>query len=199
MQTSTHLRLGIVFSPWWLFFHEITKPFSFLTFSVVLVGSILGSVLPDLVMVPQYLYDKYIRRIQPMTQQCLITIYAKEISHSLVIWFSMMYIYAEHESNGEYLMYVLSWSALIAGVIPDIFTHVAEEFEETDTSYLWPLGWLLGYGTIRSAVIYLGLGREYRKAHGDLSKKPWEELVSSFLNMFFVVSSLMLFLVVMIL
>lgn len=114
----------------------------------------LGAIAPDMVMVPMFLRDKLQGR-QPMTEQGILTMTLKEISHSIPVWSILLGIVIGLMNEGVIrdMCILFLIAGIIGGVIPDIPTHSEERFRATDCTFLYPFGpltkALIGTDTLR--------------------------------------------------
>ena len=122
-------------------------------------------------MVPEFFWDKYVKKIQPMTQEGPVIMFFKEVSHSIFLWVVAYWLWALFYPTGVVQNFgiVFLLCGFFAGVIPDIFTHTEERFLETDPTFIFPFSHLFGFRLRWHKPEW-----EYRKAHGDLSMKEWE-------------------------
>ncbi|KKS37680.1 MAG: hypothetical protein UU98_C0012G0027 [Parcubacteria group bacterium GW2011_GWD2_42_14] len=149
-----------------------------------LVAGMLGAIAPDMIMVPQYVWDKFVKKIQPMTEEGPVTMFLKEVTHSIYTWPVVGLLWSLYFPDGEtrVLGSIFFFCALLAGVVPDIFTHTEERYLKTDPTFLFPLSKLF-----RIRLRSRNQKFEYRKAHGDLSMKEWEKSLNFWTSVIFFV------------
>jgi hypothetical protein len=189
MQTlPTHALLGATVAQAMLTTGMVTSQSQSTWVFVIIIG-ILGGIAPDMVMVPIFVWDKFVRKIQPMTDQGPVTMFLKEVTHSVFTWSVAGFLWSIFFPAGEIkvLGFVFVLCALFAGVIPDIYTHTEERFLETDPTFIFPVSRLIGKRLRSRKPAW-----EYRKAHGDLGMKEWEK-VFNFIVVFFLIILCMFF------
>ena len=161
-----------------------------LEFVLALSAGVFGGGAPDTVMLPEYYWDKYVKRIQPMTEEGPVTMFLKEVTHSVFTWAVAIFLWSMFFPAGEMrnLGLVFLFCALFAGVVPDVFTHTEERFRKTDPTFLYPISHIVGIRIRCHKPEW-----EYRKAHGDRSKKEWEKSLNFWVSVIFLVLFLMYF------
>ena len=136
-----------------------------------------GAMIPDLVMVPQYLIDVAVGR-KPMTAQSRRFIMMKELSHSIPLWtiatlgmFITTWLWPSFLASSV-------WAITIGGLshLPvDILTHTSPGFAKDDLGMLWPFKTRLRIN-----------GWDYRKDYGDLTPKTFEAIIDILAILIFV-------------
>ncbi len=172
MHTYSHFVIGTVAGKM-LFPNSVAA-------QIVLVTA---SVLPDLVMVPQFLMDK-VRHKQPLAEQSKGLLFAKSASHSIPLWFTIALLPAllpflsttptqeQLWFQGVVLAFLIGW---LLHLIIDCFTHNGKEYSDTETGCFWP-------SPIRPQI--LGMW-EYRYGPGILQPKPLEAAIDAGLVLFY--------------
>lgn len=156
MQTYTHALIGGALGA--MIFDSVPK-------QVVLI---VGSVLPDLVMVPLFILDK-IKGRKALAEQGYLTRNSKEISHSLPLSLFCLLSTGLFSWNTYTDLLAVFFMAMATHIVMDGLTHCGEKYKTTDQSCLWPwkspkLGSICGIW-------------EYRYDHGVLKPKPLELLI----------------------
>jgi membrane-bound metal-dependent hydrolase YbcI (DUF457 family) len=159
MQTYTHMAMGAVLG-------TAFSPGNHIAEAVCVIAS----AVPDLTMVPQYALDMLAKR-QPMTKQSSGLMIAKEIGHSLPLWFLIFILTIFFVSP----MQSIALAGVLGGlahIIVDVLTHgtgskSSRPYWDTDTKFMWPTQYDLRP---------LGLW-EYRIDYGVLRPKPFELFV----------------------
>jgi hypothetical protein len=157
MQTYTHAALGAALGA------------ALFPDNLALQGACaVGAMIPDLVMVPQYLIDVANGR-KPMTAQSMRFIMMKELSHSIPLWtvatlgtFMATWLWPSHLAS-------IVWASAIGGLshLPiDVLTHTSPRFAKDDLGMLWPFKTRIRIN-----------GWDYRKDYGDLTPKPFEMII----------------------
>jgi membrane-bound metal-dependent hydrolase YbcI (DUF457 family) len=151
------------------------------------IACVAGSILPDVVMIPQFLWDKVNGR-QPLKTQSSFLMSLKEIAHSLPIWSILTIVGATILSTYD-ILFAIGVGGLLH-VFIDIITHGTGPKEnrpywDTDVKFMWPT---------RTDLRPLGLW-EYRYGHGVLAPKPFEFFVLSlrdapFLSYFYAITEM---------
>lgn len=146
MQTYTHLLMGAAAG-------AVLYPGNLKAQGAIIVGS----VLPDLTMIPSYIMDVLKGRI-PMAQQGKGTVLAKEIGHSILITLPLFLL-----SNGSVKALFLG---ILLHIVIDILTH--GDIGKADQTFVWPLQrWLSNPAKIFAVW-------DYRRGPGILIPKPFE-------------------------
>ncbi|KKS86218.1 MAG: hypothetical protein UV60_C0002G0023 [Parcubacteria group bacterium GW2011_GWA2_43_11] len=179
----THAVVGVTLTQAMVTFHVVQVE-NETVWLYALVAGMLGAIAPDMVMVPEFFWDKYVKKIQPMTQEGPITMFLKEVSHSLFTWLIAGLLWSMFFPAGEMKVFgfVFLICALFAGVVPDIYTHTDPRFLKTDPTFIYPISHIT-----RKRLRYKNPKREYRKAHGDLSMKEWEKSLNFWTSVVFFV------------
>jgi len=128
--------------------------------------TILGSIEPDLVLVPKFAIDK-LRGRQPFATQSSKLMLLKELSHSLPINTLLLIVGL-----------AMGWTAIEAffvgtgvHILVDALTHCGIEYRDTDQSCVWPF-----QNRLSKLGAMIGIW-EYRYAPGVLIPKPAEAVI----------------------
>ncbi len=150
MQTYTHLAmgaaLGLGLCP--------DQPLATVAFMV-------GSVAPDLSMVPAFIWDKLHGR-QPLAVQTPMTMFLKNIGHHVGVWGIIAATASIVPTSLAAVVLAFGLGGLIH-IFVDMPSHNNPKFADTDASYLWPAknprfgSW------------------DYRRGHGVLWPPKWPE------------------------
>lgn len=154
MQTYTHLAIGALVG-------TIAAPHD----RVVQIASAVGSIAPDVMLVPKYFYDK-VRGHQPFAHLSKGTVLFIEVLNSMPLWLGLGVISSLFMPSWAQSAHACFFVNVMLHLFIDRLTHSGKEFEETDPGGLWPLPMKLDIGIW-----------EYRYAHGTLKPKPFEALV----------------------
>jgi len=133
------------------------------------ITCIVGSVAPDLVMVPSFFLDRLAGK-QALAQQGRVLRLMKNLSHSFVLWGLVVAIDLHLWQS---LPAYLATAVLALGVggvshmTIDLFTHGNNRLNQMDALYLWPL---------QRQPFNIG-SWDYRYDHGVLKPKPLERMV----------------------
>lgn len=131
-------------------------------------AGMLGCMVPD---VPEYFWEKYIKKTKPMAQEGPVIMFFKEVTNSYLCWgvVYLLWILLYPEGDVQKFGHVLIFSAMFAGVTLNFHTHSEERFLKTDPTFIYPLS-LVTTKRLRSDKQEW----EYRKGDGDLGMKDCE-------------------------
>lgn len=155
MQTYTHLAMGTALGLG-------LCPDQPLAIAALMVGSIA----PDLSMVPAFMWDKLHGR-QPLAVQTAMTMFLKNIGHNVAIW-GMAVAAGTLMPASIFAIFLAFGLGGMIHILLDMFSHNDPKFRETEAKYLWPI-----------TNEHIGIGSwDYRRGAGILWPPKWpEELV----------------------